>query len=173
MGRLGRITDLRCNSSRVGNCGQNNVQLQPDTPKSGPRASKRDENGALQMDYRPARQGQKGPLPQKHDARTSWVLTHGKPLSGITDSPLAEEDPEGPLTKSFIETLFSSLPSDSQVVKKDLSADLKAVRSNLEQLGALVSAMEDHEARHEQEVDWLHQEVLRLKEQHVELQAHA
>ncbi|KAJ1162371.1 hypothetical protein NDU88_002839 [Pleurodeles waltl] len=64
-----------------------------------------------------------------------------------------------------METLFSSLRDDIQVVKRDLSADLKEVRRNLEEIGNRISAMEDREAGC--------QEVLHLKEQQIELQAHS
>ncbi|KAJ1185358.1 hypothetical protein NDU88_002151 [Pleurodeles waltl] len=72
-----------------------------------------------------------------------------------------------------MEVLFTSLHDDIQAVKKDLSADLWEVRWNLEETGDAVSAMVDLKAGSEGEVEWLHQEVLCLRDQHIELQAHA
>ncbi|KAJ1170644.1 hypothetical protein NDU88_002517 [Pleurodeles waltl] len=87
--------------------------------------------------------------------------------------PPTAEDQKGPVTRSFMETLFSSLRDDIQTVKTDLSAGLKDMWRNLEELSDKVSAMEDHKAECEEEAEWLHQEALRLEEQHIELQAHA
>ncbi|KAJ1170867.1 hypothetical protein NDU88_002738 [Pleurodeles waltl] len=88
------------------------------------------------------------------------------------DFGLTKEAWERPVTGSFMETLFSSPREDIQALKRDLSVDLKDVRLNLMEIGIRVSAMENSESGHEEEVEQLHQEVLRLKEQHVELQAH-
>ncbi|KAJ1097437.1 hypothetical protein NDU88_002556 [Pleurodeles waltl] len=42
----------------------------------------------------------------------------------------------------------------------------------MEEIGNRVAAMDDHETGCEEEVEWFHQEVLHLKEQHVKLHAH-
>ncbi|KAJ1106089.1 hypothetical protein NDU88_003492 [Pleurodeles waltl] len=44
------------------------------------------------------------------------------------------EDQEGPVRRSFLEALFTSIREDLEVVKKDLSPDLRDVRRNLEEI---------------------------------------
>ncbi|KAJ1104242.1 hypothetical protein NDU88_001654 [Pleurodeles waltl] len=80
---------------------------------------------------------------------------------------------EGPVARLFLEALFTSLRDDLQVLKKDLSVDMREVRCYLEDIGNRVSAVEVCEARQDEEVQWAHQEVLHLQEQHIEIQAQA
>ncbi|KAJ1208549.1 hypothetical protein NDU88_003933 [Pleurodeles waltl] len=72
-----------------------------------------------------------------------------------------------------MEALFTSLINDLQVVKKDLSADLREVRRNMEELGDRVSVVKDRESRPDKKVERQHQEVLHLQKQHIKLQTHA
>ncbi|KAJ1104112.1 hypothetical protein NDU88_001527 [Pleurodeles waltl] len=89
------------------------------------------------------------------------------------DHPLDMWDQEGPMTRSFLEALFTSIWEDLQAIKKDLSADLREVRQNLEEVGDRLSTLEDCKSGWDEVLEWVQQEVLLLKEQHVELQAHA
>ncbi|KAJ1181978.1 hypothetical protein NDU88_007177 [Pleurodeles waltl] len=72
-----------------------------------------------------------------------------------------------------MEALFTSLINYLHLVKKDLSVDLREVLWNIEELGDRVTVVEDHESGRDEEVEWLHQEVPRLKEQHINVQIHA
>ncbi|KAJ1099151.1 hypothetical protein NDU88_004255 [Pleurodeles waltl] len=85
-----------------------------------------------------------------------------------------ERDKEGvsPITQSFLEGLFTSLNEDLQEVKRDLLRDLKAVRHDLEEVGERVATLEEHENSQDEEIVHLQQEVIRLKEKQIELQAH-
>ncbi|KAJ1091948.1 hypothetical protein NDU88_005062 [Pleurodeles waltl] len=80
-----------------------------------------------------------------------------------------DEDEERSVTRTFLEQLFASLKTDLQIVKKEISLDLKEVRRAV---GARVVALEEHEAGREKEVEQLQQEVLWLREQQIDLQAH-
>ncbi|KAJ1112913.1 hypothetical protein NDU88_001174 [Pleurodeles waltl] len=118
-------------------------------------------------------QDQERPLPQRdaHKINGAGRRFQTTPHEAVPTTVV--KDKEGPVTRSFLEALFTSLKEDLQVVKKDLSADLKEVRSNVEELDDRVSAVEDSETGREEEVKWLHQEVLHLQDQPIELQSHA
>ncbi|KAJ1156262.1 hypothetical protein NDU88_008986 [Pleurodeles waltl] len=57
-------------------------------------------------------------------------------------------------------------------MKKDLSAELREIYHNLEEIANRVSAVEDRETGHDKEVERLQLEVLHMHE-HIELQTHA
>ncbi|KAJ1148268.1 hypothetical protein NDU88_001105 [Pleurodeles waltl] len=85
----------------------------------------------------------------------------------------AGEDERTPVTRGFLEGLLASLRDDIQTVKKDLLQDLKVMRWELEEVGERVASLEEHENTRGEEVEQLHQEILRLQAPQIELQAHA
>ncbi|KAJ1128629.1 hypothetical protein NDU88_007005 [Pleurodeles waltl] len=78
-----------------------------------------------------------------------------------------------PVTRSFLEVLFSSLRDDLQTLKKDLSDNLKEVCHNLDGLGDRVSSLEDQETSIDEKIEQLQQDIIHLQNQHLELQAQA
>ncbi|KAJ1192468.1 hypothetical protein NDU88_001775 [Pleurodeles waltl] len=57
----------------------------------------------------------------------------------------SEENGEAPVTRAFLEGLFTSLRDDTQAVKRDLLQVLKVVRQELEEVGERVATLEEHE----------------------------
>ncbi|KAJ1160402.1 hypothetical protein NDU88_000904 [Pleurodeles waltl] len=83
-------------------------------------------------------------------------LEDGKPPPRGPCPSLANKGQEGPVTRSFMEVLFTSLHNNIQTVKKDLSVDLREVQRNLEEIGDRVSAIEYREAGREGEAREAH-----------------
>ncbi|KAJ1130842.1 hypothetical protein NDU88_009189 [Pleurodeles waltl] len=79
---------------------------------------------------------------------------------------------EGPSTRSFLEVLFPSLKDDLHTVKRELSQDLKAGQKDLAEIGDRVATLECTASGRDEELEKLQQEVICLKEQQVEEQAH-
>ncbi|KAJ1153005.1 hypothetical protein NDU88_005777 [Pleurodeles waltl] len=95
------------------------------------------------------------------------------PGTGKRSEEETDEDTRAPVTRSFLEGLFASLRDDIQGVKRDLSQDLKVVRRELEEVGERVAAQEEHENARGEEIAQLQQDIIWLKDQQIELQAHA
>ncbi|KAJ1197905.1 hypothetical protein NDU88_001749 [Pleurodeles waltl] len=87
------------------------------------------------------------------------------------DSLVGDDGLEILITCSFMESLFMSLKEELHSVKNELSQDLKTIRSDVMELGDRVAAWEDRETPRDEEIEQL-QEVLCLKEQHIDLQGH-
>ncbi|KAJ1125445.1 hypothetical protein NDU88_003877 [Pleurodeles waltl] len=91
-------------------------------------------------------------------------------------TPISEPDrvPEmnSQSMQAFLESLPSSICDDLQAVKKDLSADLRDIRRKLDNVGQRVSALEDKDDSRSDETERLQQEILRIKDQQLDLQMH-
>ncbi|KAJ1209899.1 hypothetical protein NDU88_005270 [Pleurodeles waltl] len=72
--------------------------------------------------------------------------------------------------QSFLKGLFLSLKEELQVLKCDLSRDLKEVRHKLEAVEKRVATLEEHEHNRDKEIK--QEEVICLQEQQIMLQAH-
>ncbi|KAJ1161516.1 hypothetical protein NDU88_002001 [Pleurodeles waltl] len=83
------------------------------------------------------------------------------------------EDSVVPFNHSFQEALFAALRDDFQTVKRDLSQDLKAIHKDTAEPGDRVLALDDQETTQDEESEQLQQEVICLKDQQIDLQAHA
>ncbi|KAJ1180427.1 hypothetical protein NDU88_005648 [Pleurodeles waltl] len=79
---------------------------------------------------------------------------------------------EGPVTHFFCGTLFTSLKDDLHMVKRELSQDLKVVQKNLAEIGDRVATLEDNASGRDEELENLQQEVIRLKEQQMDLKVY-
>ncbi|KAJ1217652.1 hypothetical protein NDU88_005245 [Pleurodeles waltl] len=84
-----------------------------------------------------------------------------------------EEDNGAPVTRSFLEGLFTSLRDDIQEVKRDLLQDLKVVCQELEEAGERVATLEKHENARGEEIEQLQQEIIWLQDQQIKLHVHA
>ncbi|KAJ1154063.1 hypothetical protein NDU88_006820 [Pleurodeles waltl] len=71
--------------------------------------------------------------------------------------PIGDDGPESPITSSFVELLFMSLKEELQLVKEELSQDLKMIRSDVMELGDRVAAVEDQETPRDKEIEQLQQ----------------
>ncbi|KAJ1128761.1 hypothetical protein NDU88_007136 [Pleurodeles waltl] len=96
----------------------------------------------------------------------------GLPRSGMPSRQAAKEEGEGPVIPAFFEGLFTSLRDDLQSVKTDLSQDLKEVCQELMEVGERVATLEKHKTSWDEVIVQLQQELIRLKDQQIELQAH-
>ncbi|KAJ1146299.1 hypothetical protein NDU88_012577 [Pleurodeles waltl] len=92
------------------------------------------------------------------------------PVTGKLREEETEEDNGAPVTRSFLEGLFTSLRDDIQRVKRDLSPDLKVVRRELEEVSKRMATLEEHENARGEEIEQLQQEIIRLQDQQIELQ---
>ncbi|KAJ1178402.1 hypothetical protein NDU88_003648 [Pleurodeles waltl] len=103
--------------------------------------------------------------------------TGGKAGDGSTlikqEQQANRDDSESPVTCTFLEALFTLLREDLQMVSKYLFKDLKEVHCELVELGVRVSTPEDHETGCDKKIEQIQQEVIRLREQQFNLQAHA
>ncbi|KAJ1218845.1 hypothetical protein NDU88_006417 [Pleurodeles waltl] len=88
------------------------------------------------------------------------------------DNRLLRVGCEGPVTCTFLEALVTSLKADLSLVKKVLSQDLKEFCSELREVEDRVKILREHETKRDEKVEQLQQEVLQLREQHIDLQAH-
>ncbi|KAJ1219070.1 hypothetical protein NDU88_006641 [Pleurodeles waltl] len=95
-----------------------------------------------------------------------------KPGTGKLREEETDEDTGVPITRSFLEGLFALLRDDIQAMKRDVSQDLKVVRQDFEEVGESVATLEEHEKSRGEEIEQL-QEITRLQDQQIELQAHA
>ncbi|KAJ1203220.1 hypothetical protein NDU88_007013 [Pleurodeles waltl] len=82
---------------------------------------------------------------------------------GITDGKLA------PVTRDFLTSLFDSLKTDLQDLRKDLSLELLNLRSDLTSIGEWVLGLEDNEIERDEDVGQIRQAILRLLEQQDQL----
>ncbi|KAJ1113805.1 hypothetical protein NDU88_002046 [Pleurodeles waltl] len=82
------------------------------------------------------------------------------------------EEPEGPVARSFLEALFTSLQEDLQAIKKDLSSDLQEVCRDLDAVGERDAKLERKEDDRNEEIEWVKQEILHLQALQIELQYH-
>ncbi|KAJ1190021.1 hypothetical protein NDU88_006761 [Pleurodeles waltl] len=101
---------------------------------------------------------------QNRQAETEALTRGAAPTGG------GKAEGEAPVTKSFLTSLFDSLRIDLQELRKDISQEVRDLRSDLTSLGERVSNMEDSEISRGEEVEQLKQEVLRLREQQEQLQ---
>ncbi|KAJ1148639.1 hypothetical protein NDU88_001467 [Pleurodeles waltl] len=81
-----------------------------------------------------------------------------------------EVEGEAPVKKSFLTSLFDSLRVDLQELRRDISQEVRELRSDITSLGGRVSNIEDNVVSRAEEVEQLQQEVLRLHEQQEQLQ---
>lgn len=77
----------------------------------------------------------------------------------------------GPITKAFLESLFSTLRDDLQSVKKELAAELNEVRKGMDSIGERVASLED-KSDSVTELSSLQQELIRLQDQQIDMQLH-
>ncbi|KAJ1216050.1 hypothetical protein NDU88_003656 [Pleurodeles waltl] len=83
------------------------------------------------------------------------------------------EEPVGSVIRTFLEALFSSLQEDLQEDKRDLSSELREVCRDLDEVGERVVSLEHKDDDQHEELEWMQQEILRLQDKQIELQAHA
>ncbi|KAJ1166869.1 hypothetical protein NDU88_007265 [Pleurodeles waltl] len=81
-----------------------------------------------------------------------------------------EADGESPVTKGFLTSLFNSLRVDLQERQRDISQEMRELRSDITSLGERVSSMANNEISRGEEVEQLQQEIPRLREQQEQLQ---
>ncbi|KAJ1141674.1 hypothetical protein NDU88_008002 [Pleurodeles waltl] len=72
--------------------------------------------------------------------------------------------------RGFPTFLFDSLKTDLQDLRKDLSQELRELRSDLTSIGEWVSGLEDNEILRDEDIEQVRQEILRLQEQQDQLQ---
>ncbi|KAJ1178767.1 hypothetical protein NDU88_004009 [Pleurodeles waltl] len=77
---------------------------------------------------------------------------------------------KAPVTKSFLTSLFDSLRVHLQELRRDISQEVRKLRSDITSLGERVSNIEDNEVSRGEEVKQLQQEILRLHEHQEQLQ---
>ncbi|KAJ1091585.1 hypothetical protein NDU88_004704 [Pleurodeles waltl] len=77
-----------------------------------------------------------------------------------------------PVTRSFLEAIFSSR-EDIHVVKKELLTDLHEVLRDMDAADERVSHLEYQTTSWDEKIEQLQQEILRLSDQLIDLQAHA
>lgn len=75
-------------------------------------------------------------------------LPHSNPNMASASQSAASPAPtthtgEEPITKAFLESLLSTLRDDLQSVKKELAAELKEVRKDMDSIGERVASLED------------------------------
>lgn len=80
-----------------------------------------------------------------------------------------EAPSEEPVTRAFLETLFASLREDLQEVKRDLTAEIKDIRKDVDDIGGRVATLEDRQDSTVSDLHTVHQEVIRLHDQQVDL----
>ncbi|KAJ1171911.1 hypothetical protein NDU88_003768 [Pleurodeles waltl] len=79
---------------------------------------------------------------------------------------------DGTVTHSFLEALFGLLWEDLQTVKQELSQELRAVQRDLVEIGDHVFTLDDNTSGRDEQLKNLQQEVIHLKEQQIDMQAH-
>lgn len=83
------------------------------------------------------------------------------------------EEADAPATKAFMIELFATIKEDIQGLRAQLAAELRDVRRDVDELGERVATMEEHNVDREESLHQLQQELLRLREQNLDLQTHA
>ena len=79
---------------------------------------------------------------------------------------------EEPVTRAFMEELFTSLREDILVFKGEMIKDLKNMQSDVTDIGNRVSTLETLSDAKEEELEFYRQDLMTLKEQNMDLQLH-
>lgn len=91
-----------------------------------------------------------------------------------TENPNGQEEgSETLVTKSFMVELFTAIKEDIQELRSQLASDLKEVRRDVDGLGERVATLEEHDVHRDDDKHQLQQELLHLRDQNLDLQAHA
>ncbi|KAJ1181022.1 hypothetical protein NDU88_006233 [Pleurodeles waltl] len=96
----------------------------------------------------------------QHNIPQPSLQTNNK---GVSDEQLAL------VTRGFLMCLFDSLKTELQDLGKDLSQEMRNLRSDLTSTGEGVFGLEDNDIGREEDVEQLRQEILRLQEQQGQL----
>ncbi|KAJ1101119.1 hypothetical protein NDU88_006191 [Pleurodeles waltl] len=99
-----------------------------------------------------------------HLAQSLGLENESCPLPSGPDPASDQEEVKNPGAHSFLEALFACLWDDFQTVKKDLSKGLREIRCYLDMVEDMVdrvSALGEHEMSHDEEIEQLHQEIIR------------
>ncbi|KAJ1209167.1 hypothetical protein NDU88_004545 [Pleurodeles waltl] len=99
---------------------------------------------------------------------TSVPLPHLRPVPEESSNP-----DQAPVAQALLASLFDSLKTDLQNLRKDLSQDIKEPQQERSSVGERVSTLEDNEVQPGEEMEMLSQEVIWLQEQQEDLRAQA
>lgn len=90
-----------------------------------------------------------------------------------TDAHAARDDNlETAVTKAFMVELFGAIKEDIQELRTQLASDLREVRRDVEDIGDRVATLEEHDLHRDKDIHQLQQEIIRLREQNLNPQAH-
>ncbi|KAJ1176486.1 hypothetical protein NDU88_001766 [Pleurodeles waltl] len=92
-------------------------------------------------------------------AQTKQTDTTSQPSLQATSEGMSGDELT-PVTRGFLTSLFDSLKTDLQGLRKDLSHELLNLRSDLTSIGESVSGLEDNEIARDEDVQQLRQEIL-------------
>lgn len=114
---------------------------------------------------------------QKKQERTLKEMLSKSPATRDKLSPTAsssqpsqERDAKDlPITRGFLEALFNSLRDDFQTLKQDISSEVREIRRDVDELWDRVALVEASDQSRSEELEFLQQEVLRLKDKQVDL----
>lgn len=115
---------------------------------------------------------------KKEKTLKEMLLKTPKPGSSDSQTPslhsgTAEtEGAETPITRAFMESLFSSLRNDFLSLKEEVAGEVREIRRDVEDLGERVEAIESQDQARGEEIHQLQQEIIILHEQQVDLQTH-
>lgn len=68
--------------------------------------------------------------------------------------------------------LFATIKEDIQGLRIQLAADLREVRRDVDEIGERIATIEEHDVDREEALHLMEQELLHLREQNLDLQAH-
>lgn len=83
------------------------------------------------------------------------------------------EDADSPVTRGLLESLFATLTQEFHTMENDIKAELRELRRDIYSVGERVDDLENQTTARDEEVSQLQQKVLRLRDQQLDLQAHA
>ncbi|KAJ1109406.1 hypothetical protein NDU88_006767 [Pleurodeles waltl] len=92
------------------------------------------------------------------------------PLTTDGNATGVVEDAE-PVTCDFLETLFGALRTDIATLKQDITADIKGLTKEMNELGDWVSNLEQTSDAHGEELDAHRCELLDLRDKNAELRS--
>lgn len=110
--------------------------------------------------------------PRKDKAVEKLLQKQSRVQATQTDSEVDKgESSDTLVTKTFMIELFSAIKEDIQELRSQLASDLKEVRRDVDNLGDRVATLEEHDIHREEDLHQLQQELLRLRDQNLNLQA--